>query len=679
MSGGFGSEATHEAGSHDARLEEMASPSSGPGLGVHSLQQVLAQGQPDVHEVARILSAHPHDHDEMLGLLHTTVGNGFVQSVMSVLARGQGANPAAQTSLGFGGSLGGPRVPTSRLPLTSEADLKARADRSTAEGLLKSKEFESGEQARQAMEILLEIPESHRGKAIDALDDKAFENLLERVPDDQRERFAKLVEASKKPERKLLLWAEAHKSRADNDLRNRKGDIGKDVPTTVQKDEDGELVNETDPVEREQIEESRTPGQRTNRKRHERRTEAVESTKEEVDIETKRLMAKAKHGKLTLADVDAMRGRKDLEYQIELENNLNLTADSKPYENGDPVVWKESELELVRTTLARLPHVRDPDAFKQLHRMKSPHFMDGRGGELVGDRIEITDRGVQKDPGFRHGGDEREGVSDEFCREHGDKVNALEFLLTHEIGHDVGRAHPDAFNKFQKAAGWKRVKVDALREDNVSVEDLAYLEQYRDYPHGMEKTVAGTTTTYSPIKGSDEFWASPKTAIPSARESAPGPVKEYPDTWQYARVAPNEHFAEIYAKAVHVPETLYDELIVRPGTKAQEARAKVDDMQRKIDALQAAPNSAARLASMTKELEKLKASAMRAERAELQRGEEFRIMRSDVFGTDKAIAVAVERLKTKQVSAKVLGEFERRAARVSTPEQVAVLEREAST
>lgn len=82
---------------------------------------------------------------------------------------------------------------------------------------------------------------------------------------------------------------------------------------------------------------------------------------------------------------------------------------------------------------------------------------------------------------------------------------------------------------------------------------------------------------------------------------------------------------------------------------------------------------------MTKELEKLKASAMRAERAELQRGEEFRIMRSDVFGTDKAIAVAVERLKTKQVSAKVLGEFERRAARVSTPEQVAVLEREAST
>ena len=50
-----------------------------------------------------------------------------------------------------------------------------------------------------------------------------------------------------------------------------------------------------------------------------------------------------------------MRERKDLEYEIECDNNLNLTAERSIGLSGDIVSWETDELELVRTTLARLP------------------------------------------------------------------------------------------------------------------------------------------------------------------------------------------------------------------------------------------------------------------------------------------------------------------------------------
>ncbi len=45
-----------------------------------------------------------------------------------------------------------------------------------------------------------------------------------------------------------------------------------------------------------------------------------------------------------------------------------------------------------------------------------------------------------------------------------------------------------------------------------------------------------------------------------------------------------------------------------------------------------------------------------------QRAEEFRIMREDVFHTDKAVAVALERLKAKKTSKAKLETFEQHGA-----------------
>jgi hypothetical protein len=672
MSKGSGAEATHaETDARElAEGDPQTAPVSSPSTGTLKLRSLFSNGLPDADAVAQVVMAHPGEHHAMFSFLHSSVGNAYVQSVLGAVGRVASApiqlNPSA------------PLAPQSPLPLANEADLKARADRITAEGLLKSQDLNAGDQAAKAMEILVDVPPDHRGKVIDDLDDKAFENLLERVPDDQRERFAALVESSRKPERKLRLWAEFHKSRADNDLRSRKGDVGKDVPTHPGKDEDGNAVEEEDEDERETIEASWTKEQKLNRIRDSRRRAAVDSTKGEVDLETERLMKKAKTGSLTLADVDAMRERKDLEYQIELENNVNLTADTGPGRTGDGVNWSKSELELLRTTLARLPQAHDPNGFSEIHRAPTMNFMEAKGGVHSGHEIDITDWGTSSGAGFSHGGDERELVSDEFRREHGDRINILEYVLTHEIGHDVADRSPAAFKKFQKAAGWETVKADALRKDHISDKDVKTLEGRRDNPNAATSDIGSDIRTYSPIQGSkDEYWANDRTAIPNAQESAPNSTGG--DSWQYSRVDPAEHFAETYAKAVHVPEKLHDELVDRPVAAARDARARLDQLNGEITELKAqpsAPNAAERLAAMTTRLSALESDAATKARAEKQRGDEFLIMRNDVFGTDKAVVVATQRLQAKKVSPDKIAEFQRRAEHASTPEQVGVLEGE---
>ncbi len=190
--------------------------------------------------------------------------------------------------------------------------------------------------------------------------------------------------------------------------------------------------------------------------------------------------------------------------------------------------------------------------------------------------------------------------------------------------------------------------------------------------------IAGKTKTYSPIKDKDTYWGVDQTAIPSAPAPDPNSPDAKPkDTWQYARVNPQEHFAELYAKAVHVPEKLHEDLVARPAAEASKARADVETQEHAIARLEASryPN-ALKVAEMRTMLTALKNDAAIATRAEKQRGEQFSVMRNDVFHTDKAVAAASARLQAQKVSPEKLREFGQRAARASTPEQVEVLERE---
>lgn len=562
--------------------------------------------------------------------------------------------------------------------------LEARSKKSLAEDLLKAT-TDTGENARKAVEILLEIDASRRGKMVDELSGKAFENLLERVPDADRERFFQLLAGATRADRKLLLWAEAHKSRAENDVARNKGDAGQDVPLRPVQDEDsGAWSMEIDQEEKDEVEGKYTRTQMINRKRRNRRVAAVETTKQEVDVEVARLMAKALAGELTVADVDQMTNRKDLEYQVELENNISLTSHGTrgPEDHKTQVEWSRSELETLRTTLARLPHVLNPDGFQSIDRQGYySNWLDGIGGYThFGKDIDIYDAAMIRAPGFGHGGDKREMVSDEFRRQHGDTISAEELVVTHEIGHDVSRQEPKAFDAMTRASGWTKVKVDELRKDGVTEKDIAKLDQRRTNPNAERgDEIAGNLNTYAPITGGDEYWAVPKTAVPQSNEARLGGDNE--DTWVYSKVNPDEQFAETYAKAVHVPETLHDELVDRPTAAARAAEQKVTALQKQIDDLQknrATPNKEATLARLQQDLASAQQTAKAKDTAKAQRGEEFRVMREDVFHTDKAVAIPVERLGAKKVSAAKLAEFERRAAVASTPEQIAYLERVAS-
>jgi hypothetical protein len=454
--------------------------------------------------------------------------------------------------------------------------------------------------------------------------------------------------------------------------------VGKNIPTHKTTDDDGNLVDEEeeqDEDKREAIEATWTKEQKANRLRDKRRAAAVDSTKDEVDLEAARLMKKAKTGRLTLADVDAMRERKDLEYQIELESNVNLTADAGPGRTGDSVNWSKEELELVRTTLARLPQAHGPTGLSEIHRVPSMNIMDSKGGDESGGKINLTDWGASPGEVYSHGGEAREMVSDTFRREHADKVNTLEYVLTHEIGHSMAEQHPMAFKKFQKAAGWDTVKVDALRKDHISEADLKQLEADRPNPNVAQSNIGSDTRTYTPIQGrKDDYWASDKTAIPSANEATPS--TKGADTWQYSRVDPAEHFAETYAKGGARPREVARRTRRSPGGRCSgRARAGRDDEGRDRRS-QDASQAAAKLEIMTMRLEKLEADAATKEKAERQRGDEYRIMRNDVFGTDKAVVVATQRLQAKKVSAEKIAAFQQRAEHAATPEQVGVLESE---
>jgi hypothetical protein len=210
--------------------------------------------------------------------------------------------------------------------------MQALGDRMEAERLLSSKDVTSGQEATRALEILLGQP-----TLVDKLSQRAFDNLIDRLSEDQRARMVPLVDASQDPKRKLKLWAAQHKGRALDDLRRYEANFG-------------------DPDSDEQ-----TDAQAAAQRRYERRRRGVESTEVEVDKEVELLAAKG--DKLTVKDLDEVRARKDKELDVEIKHNINLVAEGRPREDADKtrVVWSQAEVAQLDASLSKLPdqHVRD--------------------------------------------------------------------------------------------------------------------------------------------------------------------------------------------------------------------------------------------------------------------------------------------------------------------------------
>lgn len=240
----------------------------------------------------------------------------------------------------------------------------------------------------------------------------------------------------------------------------------------------------------------------------------------------------------------------------------------------------------------------------------------------------------------------------------------MELPLTHELGHTATYANPAAFEKFKAAAGWQEVTGEALTHDGVAANDVARLEKERPDPTGHHSFAWGKRKTYSPNNTPDTmektpYWGVDQSAIPGGSE------------WNYARVNPKEHFAEAYEMAVHDPKKFYEQHVKEPAEDAKRQRDRVVRLKGQLAAL---PAGSPDHAELKKQLDRQVQRAEEADRARRQRGEQFDVMRDDVFGGETATKEATGRLRKREVDPKRVSEFEARAAELSTPEQIRALE-----
>lgn len=74
---------THETGSPVTQRTEHAPPEAARGAGVAAASALLSQGPPASAAFGRLLEQFPAESAEILRFLHSTLGNGFVQQVLS--------------------------------------------------------------------------------------------------------------------------------------------------------------------------------------------------------------------------------------------------------------------------------------------------------------------------------------------------------------------------------------------------------------------------------------------------------------------------------------------------------------------------------------------------------------------------------------------------------------------
>jgi hypothetical protein len=189
----------------------------------------------------------------------------------------------------------------------------------------------------------------------------------------------------------------------------------------------------------------------------------------------------------------------------------------------------------------------------------------------------------------------------------------------------------------------------------------------------------GEKRRYSALPGG-RFQGVDHTGLPySSPEQAPG--KKLDDrsdpqahSWQYSAESADEHFAEVYAKAVHRPEQLYADLVERPAAEAKAARGQVASLLAQITSTPETPANEAKLARLQAALDKSTKDMETKQHAVEQRRGQFKVMREQVFHGDKSASEARGRLGLAGVDETRLKAFDAEAAHLSTPEQIQMLE-----
>jgi hypothetical protein len=240
-------------------------------------------------------------------------------------------------------------------------------------------------------------------------------------------------------------------------------------------------------------------------------------------------------------------------------------------------------------------------------------------------------------------------------------------VFQHEVGHAVAEDMPETYAKFVAAAGWQRVGTKGLK--GLPDADRQGLEAARarksgghdhdhDHAHAAKDEVSADGKRYSVDPYSKGYLVRDEGSVPVGAG------------WQYASAAPEEHFAEVYAKALQVPESLHEDMITRPQQQLSEAEAAVAAAS---EAMRAA-TSPYDLAAYTAAAERLQTATSQRDAARAMvtsRRKQWTIMREEVFGvTDARVEAEVANLRRAGAEDAAIAEFEAQASKAMTPHQL---------
>jgi hypothetical protein len=557
-------------------------------------------------------------------------------------------------------------------PQNKKNKKSTKSDRKQADAALKEaqalldpagKHDDPDKDAIKAVDTLTSLSAAQQRQAMQRMSSADFDRLLSRVPKDNREQLESLFKNCTDPEKKLRLWAEVHKSRVGNDAKEKNA-----VDTALH----GVLGSDADLARRVQD-----------------RSDIATTTDQEVDEEVKHLLELKKSGrKLSAKDVEKLAQRKHL---VNITNDVDNagTPGSGAVKPTERVTWSKQELEQIASGLDRLPPgaTAGNPLLKEIRRSKMRKDFDSGtsswedqpnvGGDHGGGVITVYDAGV-------HGNYRHTGQTSQLGDHHKGKkaphgpISPLEETIVHEVGHDIADLNSASMDKLKATTGWgdvgdkaalKAKLMGAGLSDADAEARISELEGQRDTYGAPGITVGGVTYHVDPY--SSGFISHNEGGVPAGEE------------WDYARMSYHEHYAELYAKAVHVPERLHRDLVEKPAKDVEAKDKSRRKLATRIEQLRKSGASPAQVAKVEEQLKHAEADLEKAKREKDMHEQQWQLMREDVFGvTDDAVDNSADSLmkdvpKAKRKKAQKLEkEFKQRAERVATPHQLEALEKE---
>jgi hypothetical protein len=397
--------------------------------------------------------------------------------------------------------------------------------------------------------------------------------------------------------------------------------------------------------------------------RNRRRARAAKGTQAEVNAE----LATAKKGGVTADERSDITSRKELEAKLEMQYGLELTSSGTSR-------WGLNELQQIQMAMADIPaeHMRMVESINRAGSGGGANaaYQPGTHKMQVYDAsvYSHTNTGIA-DRISGHSGGPRRGARNA-------PMTYLADTFQHEVGHAVMMGHKDAYQHFIDAAGWREVSAKDL--DKLPAADRETLLRARhaqdeknkgggnghdhDHDHETDRraTVVQGDQRISVDKYSDAFQARDEVALPSNGAGR----------WDYAGSSPEEHFAEVYAMALQVPETLHEEMISGPARDLENARDALATLHRAAHGAREVGDPAVAGPSQ-KQLADAQAEVARAEKAVASRKNQWNVMRKEIFGMDdKQVETQAKILEAQGASKEDLKQFREDGGKAMTPKQL---------